>query len=184
MHRRRSIDDPVFGGRRVVVGVAAVAAVDVPVGTLDAQAVDRDRQRAVVGVDVDLHVLVGERASLGPDRGRGPVALLDPVRAPAEAGHGVGGEDDLADRRLPLPDADGRARLTEREQLFARGFEVDGRVAGTGVVQGELDGAVGEVAPLDAGDLGARELGAAHHLDDPADLGPGDRGGQAVTRGA
>ena len=56
--------------------------------------------------------------------------------------------------------------------------------AGPGVVQGELDGAVGEVASLDAGDLGARELGAAHHLDHPADLRAGDRGGEAVAGGA
>ena len=62
-HRRRAVDDRVVVGRRVVVRVAAVAAVDQPVAAGHDDAVaGGDRERAVVGVDRDAQVLVLQRA--------------------------------------------------------------------------------------------------------------------------
>ena len=63
-HRVGPVDDDVGVGRRVVVGVAAVAVVDEPAAALDAQAVGGlDRVRAVGRVDRDAEVLVGSSSA-------------------------------------------------------------------------------------------------------------------------
>ena len=82
--------------------------------------------------------------------------------------------------RATLADRDGLARLRRaRAELVARRLEVDGRLARRGVVQRELDDAVVASRGRSTRAIaGARELGAAHHLEHPADLLPDDDGGE------
>ena len=80
--RLGSVDDAVAVGRRVVVGVAAVAAVDEPAepGDVDAVGVVIVNVPSA-GSTVDAEVLVGEhRAPLGAHRGRRAVALDGAVK--------------------------------------------------------------------------------------------------------
>ena len=170
VHRSGRVDERVDPRRRVVVGVAAVAAVDETVGVGDAYAVDLQRDRAGGGVDRGHQVFVAEHEAVGPHRRTGALALDRAVGAPAEAGHVVRSHDHVAQRRAPLANGDGVARLAEGEELFLGGLEVDLRLARRGIVERELDGAVGEFGALHLADARARELGAAHHLQDPADL--------------
>ena len=62
------VDDAVVVGRRVVVRVAAVAAVDEATETGATHSVSRlDRERAVRRVDLDTEMLVRQRARIGGD---------------------------------------------------------------------------------------------------------------------
>ena len=123
-HRLGPVDDECrLGGRRVVVGVAAVAAVDERSRPATRDAVGRSiGERAVGGVDLDLEVLVRERRA--PRRAtavRGPVALDRAVRR-ASRSRGRAGVERATSRTgaRRCADRDGGARLAEREQRRSR----------------------------------------------------------------
>ena len=127
-------------GRRVVVGVAAVAAVDERLSPATRDAVGLDGERAVGGVDLDPQVLVGER--------RGPSARTAvPGPAPSTAryvrqpkpGTAIGRDDDLAHRRARAGGSRW-SRPPRRARAARRGrLEVELGLAGRGVVERELD---------------------------------------------
>ena len=70
----------------------------------------------------------------------------------------------------------------EPEELLADSLEVDRGFAGCGFVEREFVGTVRALRAFDPRDGDARELGTAHELDDPPDLGAGHRGRQALAR--
>ena len=149
-HHLGCVDDRVVRRRAVVVRVAAVAALDVAVGAVDADAVGLDGERAVGGVDLDAHQPVVEhplarrdphefrRRRRRRDRrgvGRSPSTAVN-VRQPKPGTSGTSG-DDLACRGAELADRDRGTRLAQRVQLLAGRLEVELRIARGGIVERE-----------------------------------------------
>ena len=79
------VDEQILGGRGVVVGVAAVAAVDESSEAAHREAVGRRDCVRAVAVDLDVEMLVVERRRPCCNGRRRPVPGGDRVAAPAEA---------------------------------------------------------------------------------------------------
>ena len=169
-------------GRRVVVRVAAVTAVDEPPEARDRHAVaGRDAVGAGRGVDLDVEVLVVQRGGRGAHRpGRtDPFVAFDRARCrPTERGDRARIEEQAATRRPVRLDPQRVARVAEAQHLFAQIAEVGERLAGRREVQADVPDAV--VGPLDRrlGDVVARELDAAHEVEHPTDLAADDDVGE------
>ena len=176
-HRRRAplrpVDDRVVGGRRVVVGVAAVAAVDEPA--------ERRRPRTPSVVDRAACRRRGRPRPAGArsratcrrrgPRSPGPSPSSSRKRAPAEAGDGVGGEQHLA-HAAPCADRMQmrRARVAEREQLLAqlaRGRSAASPGPASCSVTSTVPSATSRSTRTRA-ILRAGELGAPHQLERPS----------------
>ncbi len=180
LDRLGPLDDDVLGGRRVVVRVAAVAAVDEPPQPADSEAVARlDGVR--LAVDPHREVLVLQRRRPGGHTRAGPVTLHGRVRAPAEAGDGVGGEDHVARGWHQHPEPERRALVAQAQQLVAQLLEIGGGLAAVDAVKLQLDGPVPGTLEVVAADARPRELGAAHHLEHPPHLLARHRGREAFA---